>query len=360
MLLFIIACQSTKDDSGIQDSAKEGQEEGNSCFSSAPSEPFLVYAAPYDDDGNQANRWHLQPKEGETIDFTMGRAISGQVHIAQDGSWGAVAQQDGTVGIFRYENGGVSVLEENLTVQANGEAVYAGSLWLDSQKGELWITDPNWPDNGGGLLRATLDCVSGTITGTQKVFSSKNGYAMHSFGENWVYLGREINNELYQLSIFDESDQFIAQGNAFDDDESIFSALASDGSNILAADNNEFSSIPTRVSHVVWDEETIQQQHIFNVEDPIGIVIVDDWAFIASGYGNAVWEYQLSTQSARSVMDIPLPSSILRQGDAVYVAGNTQINRIEVSSAGFDTTQKVVERSGMGGIIGAFGVFGSF
>ena len=112
MLLFILACQSTKDDSFLQDSATGEQEEGNSCFSSAPPEPFLVYAAPYDDDGNQANRWHLQPKEGEMIDFTMGRAISGQVHIAQDGSWGAVAQQDGTVGIFRYENGGVSVLEE--------------------------------------------------------------------------------------------------------------------------------------------------------------------------------------------------------------------------------------------------------
>ena len=57
--------------------------------------------------------------------------------------------------------------------------IYAGTLWLDSQKGELWITDPNWPDNGGGLFRATLDCASGTITGAQEVFSSKNGYAMH-------------------------------------------------------------------------------------------------------------------------------------------------------------------------------------
>ena len=80
----------------------------------------MVYAAPYDDDGNQANRWHLQPKEGEKIDFMMGKPSQGRC-ILHKMARGAVAQQDGTVGIFRYENGAVSVLEENLTVQANGE-----------------------------------------------------------------------------------------------------------------------------------------------------------------------------------------------------------------------------------------------
>ena len=69
--------------------------------------------------------------------------------------------------------------------------------------------------------------------------------------------------------MFDDVGQPIAQGNAFDDDESIFSALASDGSNILAADNNEFPAFP-RVSHVVWDGDTLAKAH-FNIEDPIGM-----------------------------------------------------------------------------------------
>ena len=359
MLLFVLACQINKNDldSGIQDPLKEEQE--SSCFSSAPSDPFLVYATPYDANGNQANHWHLQPKGEETIDFSMGRAISGQVHISQDGSWGAVAHGDGTLGIFRYEDGSVSVLEESLTVEADGQNIYASTLWLDSHKGDLWITDPNWPDNGGGLFRAELDCGSGRITSAEKVFSSKNGYGMQPFGENWVYLAREINNEPYQISIFD-GENLIAQGNAFDDDESIFSALASDGVNILAADNNEFSSISTRISHSVLDGDTLVQEHAFDIEDPIGIAMVDDWALIASGYGNAVWEYHLSTHSLRSVMDIPLPSSILRQGNDIYVAGNTQISIIEMSGSGAGATEAVLELSGMEGIVGAFGIFGDF
>ena len=362
MLLFVLACQSTKDDfdSGLQEEFQEVGETTRDCFSNHPSDPFLVYATPYDDDGNQADRWHLQPKEGEVIDFSMGRSISGQVHISQDGTWGAVAQQDGTLGIFRYEDGAVSVLEAGLTVQTNGESIYASTLWLDSQEGELWIVDPNWPDNGGGLFRATLDCDSGIITGTEKVFSSKNGYSMHSFGEDWVYLGRELNGEPHQISIFNDAGSLIGQGNAFDDDESIFSALASDGTNILAADNNEFSSISTRVSHVVWDGNTLQQEYVFDIEDPVGLAMVDDWAFIASGYGNAVWKYQISTQSLHFVMDIPLPSSILQQENNVYVAGNTQISKIDVSSTGAGGIEDIIGLNGVEGIIGAFGVFGDF
>ena len=362
MLLFILACQGTKSDldSGTEDEFREEQVGANDCFSNPFSEPFLIYATPYDDDGNQANFWHIQQNSGERVDFVMGRAISGQVQISQDGSWGAVAQEDGTLGIFRFQNGEVSVLESGFTVDVGGESIYASNLWLDSQKGELWITDPNWPDNGGGLFRATLDCVSGDITSVEKVFSSKNGYAVHPFGDNLIYLAREMNDQPYQLSVLDDTGSILAQGNAFDDDESIFSALASDGRNILVADNNEFSSIPTRVSHVVWDGEILASIHTVEIEDPVGIAIVDDWAFIASGYGNAVWQYQLSTKNLSSVMDIPLPSSIMRHGNAVYVAGNVQIYKMESSSDGASLTEEVLGLSGVGGIIGAFGVFGEF
>lgn len=358
MLLLLLACQSIKDDvdSGL---LGETQREDD-CFSQEPASPFLVYATPYDHDGNQANRWNLQTQGEDPVAFTMGRAISGQVHISSDGSWGAVAQQDGTLGIFRKEQDSVSVLEAALTLEVDGESIYASTLWLDSQNGALWITDPNWPENGGGLFRATLDCDSGRILDTQKVFSSKNGYAVRPIDDDWMYLGRARNGEPHQLSIFNDDGEIIAQGNAFDDDESIFSALDGDGENILVADNNEFSAIPTRVSHVNWNGNTLTQVHTLELEDPIGIAIIDDWAIIASGYGNAVFQYRMSTQSLRSVMDIPLPSSMIRNDHVVYIAGNTGIYKLEVSSNGAGAQEEVLGLSGMGGIIGAFGVFGVF
>ena len=358
MLLLLLACQSTKDD--VDSGSQEETQSEEACFSQEPPSPFLVYATPYDEDGNQANRWNLLTQGEDPVGFTMGRAISGQVHISSDGSWGAVAQQDGTLGIFRNEQGTISVLETAWRVEVDGESIYASTLWLDSQKGALWITDPNWPDNGGGLFRAMLDCETGLILETEKVFSSKNGYAVRPIDDDWMYLGRERDGEPHQLSIFDDDGEIIAQGNAFDDDESIFSALDGDGENILVADNNEFSSIPTRVSHMNWDGNALAQVHTLEVEDPIGIAIIDDWAMIASGYGNAVLQYQMSTQSLRSVMDIPLPSSMIRNDRVVYIAGNTGIYKLEVSSTGAGAHEEVLGLRGVEGIIGAFGVFGVF
>ena len=175
-----------------------------------------------------------------------------------------------------------------------------------------------------------------------------------------MYLSRDNNNTSHQLSILDDAAGIVAEGFAFDDDESLFSALAGDESNILVGDNNEFSSIPNRIAHLSWDGDSLTPKHQFDFEDPISMVIVDDWALIASGYGNALWQYQISTQNVRAVVDIPLPSLVLRQGDYVYAAGNTQIQKLELSNSGFTVLEEVVQLEGVSGIIGAMGVFGVF
>lgn len=371
MLWLLLACQSSKEivDTGLEDTGSSVEETdttedtvddvGSTCFSNASAEPYVVYSTPYDDDGNQVNWWHLQQTDGTVLDFEMGRATSGEVHLSSDGSWGAVAQTDGTIGIFRYIGGTISVVETGITVDANGEAVYASEIWLDSDNGEMWITDQNWPNNGGGLFRAYLDCDSGAIISAERIFSSKNAYSVRPMGDDWVYLSREINDEPYQLSIFDDSGNILAQGRAFDDDESIFSALASDGMSILVGDNNEFSGIPTRISHVTWDGENLVQTNVFDVEDPMSIVMIDDWALIASGYGNQLYQYQISRQSLTPVMGASLPSLVLRRDDDFYAVANTTIHQLSVSNSGFAPEGEIVSLSGIGGIIGAAGVFGA-
>ena len=372
MLLLLLACQSSKEivDTGLEDTGSSIEETdttddtiddiGSTCFSNASAEPYVVYSTPYDDDGNQVNWWHLQQTDGTVLDFEMGRATTGEVQLSSDGSWGAVAQTDGSIGIFRYVEGTLSVVETGIKVDANGEEIYASEIWLDSDNGELWITDENWPDNGGGLFRAYLDCDSGVIIGAERIFSSKNAYSVRPMGGDWVYLSREINDEPYQLSIFDDAGSIVAQGNAFDDDESIFSALASNGMNILVGDNNEFSAIPTRISHVTWDGQALIQTNVVDVEDPMSIVMRDDWALIASGYGNQIYQYQLSRQTLTPVMAASLPSLVLHQNDDFYAVANTTIHKLSFSSSGFAPNGEVVSLTGIGGIIGSAGVFGEF
>lgn len=374
MLLFLLACQSSKNgvDSGIQetqdtevsteDTAESSNEnEEGACFSNPPTEPYVVYSTPYDDDGNQVNLWHLQSSNGSLSTFEMGRATSGQIQVSPDGSWGVVAQTDGTIGIFQYMDGTISVIESAFTPRVIGQDVYASDVWLDAERGQLWITDVNWPNNGGGLFRATIDCETGAISDTERVFSSKNGYGVRPIGDNWVYLSREVEEQPYQLSIFaDEYDAILARGMAFDDDESIFSALASDGRNILVGDNNEFSTTPTRVSHSVWDGNVLSKLHEFEVNDPVSMVIVGDWALISSGYGNELLQYQVSRQSLSSVVGLPLPSTIVHQGNHLYVPANTALHKLEATSAGFVSVGDVISLDGLDGIMGAVGVFGEF
>jgi hypothetical protein len=176
-------------------------------------------------------------------------------------------------------------------------------------------------------------------------------------GDDWVYLSREINDEPYQLSIFDDAGTILAQGRAFDDDESIFSSLASDGTTILVGDNNEFSAIPTRISHVTWDGANLVQSNLFDVEDPMSIVMIDDWALIASGYGNQIYQYQISRQTLSPVMGASLPSLVLRRDTDFYAVANTVIHKLSFSSSGFASDGEVVSLSGIGGIIGAAAVY---
>lgn len=368
MLFLLLACQGTKEvDSSAYDTSvtedtrsADTNTNGSACFNNTPASPYAVYATPYDEDGNQASSWHLQPQNGERIDFQMGRATTGEVHLASDGSWGAVAQTDGTIGIFRYVDGNLAVVEAGLNLNADSESVYASQLWLDSDAGELWVTDQNWPNNGGGLFRASIDCETGAISSAERVFSSKNAYSVRPMGDNWLYLSREINDEPVQLSIFDETGSILAQGSAFQDDEAIFSAMATDGTTILVGDNNEFSGNPTRVSHATWDGTELVNTHEFQIQDPMSIQIVDDWALIASGYGNELVQYQISRQQVSSVVGLPLPSVVLRQGNYMYAVGNTQLHKLEATNAGFVSMGDVVTLSGIGGIIGAAGVFGDF
>ena len=65
---------------------------------------------------------------------------------------------------------------------------------------------------------------------------------------------------------------------AFPDDEAIFSAMDSNGHDLLIGDNNAFSGLGHRVVHL--NANTGELLHSFSIEDPMDIEIETDWALI--------------------------------------------------------------------------------
>ena len=77
-----------------------------------------------------------------------------------DGSLGFAAQEDGSLGILAIdEANGLSVVEA-----AFSGDFYASRVVPDPTGEILWIVDPNWVDNGGGIYRAEIDCETGSLS----------------------------------------------------------------------------------------------------------------------------------------------------------------------------------------------------
>ena len=72
-----------------------------SAFAETPDTPIIIHAVPYTADAGQSSTWRVVFDDGATIDFEMGRATMGQVNLSSDGTWGAVAQENGSIGSFQ-------------------------------------------------------------------------------------------------------------------------------------------------------------------------------------------------------------------------------------------------------------------
>ena len=62
---------------------------------------LIIHAVPYNADAGQSSTWRAVFEDGSSVDFEMGRATMGQVNLTSDGTWGAVAQENGSIGVFQ-------------------------------------------------------------------------------------------------------------------------------------------------------------------------------------------------------------------------------------------------------------------
>ena len=252
----LVACGSddnpqTPDASGVADApgAQDAQPDAPSgcprTAAAADRTRHVVVAKPYDTAGMKASVFEVLElsatgtltRPGRT--FTMGRAAFGVVAFTPDGQVGMVAQEMGTVGVFRIDPAGaVTVVEAAFA----GE-FYASSVVADPDGAHAWILDSNTRENGGGLYRVTIGC-DGTLSDPTLVAPARLPRGLAIRDDRMVVAAGNIldsmtaGDDVYLLDRTAAAPAPIDGTDAFGDDEAIIGGTATtfDGAAFLLGD----------------------------------------------------------------------------------------------------------------------------
>lgn len=361
IVMFIIGCL----DKGVRETGwNTDQQDPYLCFSETPDASIIIHAVPYTVDAGQSSTWRAVFEDGSSLDFEMGRATMGQVNLSSDGTWGAVAQENGSIGVFEVFSNSVNVIEEAWVPTYDADTLFATRIWLDPLQDRLWFVDGNLSLKGG-LYSVPIDCSSKTLGDVEKHIPSEHGGPMTFVQEpefNTIFVGGSIDAGP-QVTTFD---RYNIDGphntfNAFPDDEAIYSAMDSNGTDVLIGDNNAFSGVGNRVVHL--NAKTGDILNSIDVEDPMAIEVQADWALIASGFENALYLYDLNTFQLTEVSlstSSQLPFSIVPHNDKLYIGEYNGIREVNVNSTGYVDDHMLLSGSGIEGIFGPFGIVGNW
>jgi hypothetical protein len=277
----------------------------------------VVVAHPYDSSASAANVWEVldlsttgglsQP----AVTFTMGRGMDGTVTFTPDGLVGIAVQDDGTLGVFRFEANGTPTVVH----AAFDGGFYAGSVVMDPDGTGAWVLDSEWRNIGGGIYRVAIGC-DGTLTSAGRVAEAKlpAGLLLLADGRAVVAAADLLDstagtglNDVHLLGAL-EPPTLTASVSAFPTsdggaDEQIVSAaaLTSDGKYALFGDNSEFRDYgSTRIAAVEILAGGLRAAQLFDFNDPVALVASPFGKPLIglSGYGDAIYVIDYDSQSA--------------------------------------------------------------
>jgi hypothetical protein len=347
----------------------------------------VVVGHPYDANSAASKVWEvlnldatgtLSPT-GTT--FEMGRAFWGEVAFTPDGKVGIAVHDDGTLGVFRFEDDGTPTV-----VHASFKgAFYAGSLVMDPSGESAWVLDENWRENGGGLYRISIGC-DGTLTDLGLAAPSKLARGMVRLGQTPNHavlastdvLTSKTGDNAHLLDLGGAAPALLGGAPAFPDDEAIVSAIARthDDHFVLIGDNSEFASVPNRVAVVAVSGNAVTATQVLTpIEDPVSIVTspFDNAALVISGYGNAFFALGYDAGNANAPFTVkgeltyvgkkpqlPANGVLIERGalrGRVYVAENSGVRQVRFEQNGSITDLGLFSLgTGIENIPGAIGV----
>jgi hypothetical protein len=124
----------------------------------------VLVSHPFDKDGNKATGFELLALSATGqltqtgVTFQMGTALDSDIAFTPDGAIALVAQDDGTVGVVRFDGTGAHVVHA-----AFKGSFYAGRVIMDPAGDHAYVLDSNTAANKGGVYTVDIAC-DGTLT----------------------------------------------------------------------------------------------------------------------------------------------------------------------------------------------------
>lgn len=116
-------------------------------------------------------------KTGQTFEM---RAAYQDVVFTPDGKVGFVAQDDGTIGVFSFDDAGKVKVVHEAFAPNEGASWSAGKLVVSKDGQVLYVLDPNVEKNGGGVRRMKIAC-DGTLQDEGLVVTGGTAHQMALF-----------------------------------------------------------------------------------------------------------------------------------------------------------------------------------
>jgi hypothetical protein len=215
------------------------------------------------------------------VTFDMGRGGEATIQFTPDGEFGYAVQDDGTIGVFRFDsNGNPEVLATNFDpgFYVTGALIDEAGDFLYAWESGFRIIDM---ETHGAMYRLPLDCASGMPGEPKDVYAA--GKLIR--GADWLspdrmavaavdLLDDETPNDIHLMDIAGPSR--VASVQVFEDEDSITGgfALTADGQYALIGDTSGFASEPNsvRVGAVFGDSLMALPGQTFEIFDPQRIV----------------------------------------------------------------------------------------
>lgn len=338
----------------------------------------VVVAKPYDANGANApgfEVFELSP-QGELTrpgtTFTMGRTVYGEIVFTPDGEIGVVAQDDGTLGVFRIVDGEVDVVHA-----AFSGSFYAGWVTMSADGTELYVLDSAFQNDGGGLYRVAVAC-DGTLTDEGLITASKLARrGVWSGGELLVAaseIGTQVGVDL--LAVDPTTLSPTSAADVFTDEDAVVGSLraTADGRYALLGDTSAFSVEPNRVAVASLQGGASFVQLLPETDDPASIRCspLNDRCIVTSGLGDAIYELAYDPQNASTPFallgelsyqggspQIPVDTAMVERGPLdgrVLVTEVARIRQLQFADGAVNDLGFFEVGSGVGDLVGAIGV----
>lgn len=308
--------------------------------------------------------------------FSMGRAFEGEIQFTPDGEVGFVAQDDGTLGVFRINSNG----QPEVLAARMDPGFYVSGVRIDPSGDVLYGWETGFRNVGGSLYRMELDCASGMPGPADMMYAPaklmRGGVFLNS-GRMAVaavdILDDETPNDVHLVDVAEPTR--IASTQVFTTEDAITAGfdVTADGQWAIIGDNSLFSQDPNSIATVRIDGDTLTPGQRIELADPVQIVAspFDNAAIVLSTTDDNINVLSYAPGTAEpfalegplDVTDatlLPGSAAMVRRGaleGLVIIGENVAVRRVQFEANGDVTDLGIVALGdGNDSITGAVGV----